>query len=217
MPKLGMETVRRRQLVNATLRLIHRRGVAGTSVAQISARAGLATGMVHHYFADKDALFKAALEELVKRIHTQVFELLKQAKTPLERVVTFVEGNLTPLSFTEENVAAWLAFWALVPHSPPLRRLNNIVTRQTQATLFHALIEIMPRDAAREHARAITIFLDGLWLRAAVDVGGMTREAARNFAHEFLSRQLNVPLEVIRTTAEEKLAVGRLSVDQTKK
>jgi TetR/AcrR family transcriptional regulator, transcriptional repressor of bet genes len=211
-----MESVRRRQLVNATLRLIHRRGVAGTSVAQISARAGLATGMVHHYFADKDALFKAALEELVKRIHTEVFELLRQAKTPLERVVTFVEGNLTPRSFTEENVAAWLAFWALVPHSPQLQRLNDIVTRQTQSTLFHALVETMPREEARRHAQAITIFLDGLWLRAAVDVGGMKRDVARNHAHEFLSRQLSVSIEVIRATAEEKLAGGRLSARQTK-
>jgi TetR/AcrR family transcriptional regulator, transcriptional repressor of bet genes len=217
MPKLGMESVRRRQLVNATLQLIHKRGVAGTSVAQISARAGLATGMVHHYFEDKDALFKATLEELVKRIHTQVYELLKEAKTPLERMVMFVEGNLTPLSFTEENVAAWLAFWALVPHSPPLQRLHNIVTRQTQSELFQALVENMSRDEARQHAQAITIFVDGLWLRAAVDAGGMTRQVARNFAHEFLSHQLRVPIEVIRATAEEKLAAGPLSADQIKK
>jgi len=211
-----MKSVRRGQLVNATLQLIHRHGVAGTSVAQISARAGLATGMVHHYFIDKDALFKAALEELVKRVHTQVFELLRQAKTPLERVVMFVEGNLTPLSFTEENVAAWLAFWALVPHLPQLQRLHNIVTRQSQSKLFHALVETMPRDEARQHARAITIFIDGVWLRAAVDLGGMTRQVARNFAHEFLSRQLRVPIEVIRATADEKLALGRLSADQIK-
>jgi TetR/AcrR family transcriptional regulator, transcriptional repressor of bet genes len=156
------------------------------------------------------------LEELVKRIHTQVFELLRQAKTPLERVVMFVEGNLTPLSFTEENVAAWLAFWALVPHSPQLARLHNTVNRQTQSELFRALVETMPPDEARQRAQAITIFIDGVWLRAAVDVGGMTRQVARNLAHEFLSHQLRVPIEVIRATAEEKLAVGPRPADQIK-
>lgn len=195
MPKVGMETVRRRQMVNAALELIHQHGAAGTSVSQISARAGLANGMVHHYFVNKDALLEAALVELTKRIYVQVFEFLGRARTPIERVIAFVEGNLSSLSFTPENVAGWLAFWALVPHSPPLQRIHNIVARRTQSTIFHALAKTFPRDEALRHAKAITLFVDALWLRAAVDVGGMTSDAARSLAYEFLSRQLGLPIE----------------------
>jgi TetR/AcrR family transcriptional repressor of bet genes len=192
MPKIGMEEVRRRQLVNATLELIREGGVAGASVSQISARAGLANGMVHHYFTDKDALFEAALEELVKRIYVEVFALLKLAKTPLDRVIAFVEGNLSEASFTPENVAGWLAFWALVPHSPTLQRIHNIVARRTQSAMTHAISKLMNRAQAAQRAKAITIYIDGLWLRAAVDVGGLTRDDARALAYDFLSQQLGV-------------------------
>lgn len=197
MPKLGMDVVRRRQLINATLELIREQGVAGASVSQISARAGLANGMVHHYFDDKDALFEATLWELIERISRQIFALLKTAKTPLERVTAFVEGNVSPLSFTPENVAAWLAFWAQVPHSPKLQRIHNIIARRTQAGICRALTKTMPRDEASRHANAITIFVDGLWLRAAVDVDGMTPQVARDLAYEFLSRQLDMPIAVL--------------------
>jgi len=198
MPKLGLKPVRRQQLVNATLHLIHKRGVAGTSVSEISSRAGLATGMVHHYFADKDELFKAALEELVKRVYAQVFELLQHAQTPLERIVAFVDGNLSKSSFTAENLAGWLAFWALVPHSSKLQRLHNIVARRTESALFHALLETgADRPEARRSAQAITAFIDGIWLRAAVDVGGVTRDVARDLAYQFLTRQLGVPLATL--------------------
>lgn len=189
-----MKAVRRRQLVNATLELIREDGVAGASVSQISARAGLATGMVHHYFADKDALFEAVLEELVKRIYAEVLALLSRAKTPLDRVIAFVEGNLSAVSFTQENVAAWLAFWALVPHSPKLKRIHNVVARRTESAMRHALAKTMCRTQAATHAKAITIYIDGLWLRAAVDAGGLSREAARTLAYEFLSHQLGIPV-----------------------
>lgn len=193
MPKIGMEKLRRRQLVNATLEVIRDHGVAGASVSQISARAGLANGMVHHYFVDKDALFEATFWELLKRMSTQLFALLKGAKTPLDRVNAFVEGNLSSESFTPENVAAWLAFWAQVPYSPKLQRIHNIIAHRTEAALFRALGQIMPRDEASRRARAITIFIDGIWLRAAVDIDGMTRDVARELAHEFLGRQLGIP------------------------
>lgn len=195
MPKIGMQAVRRRQLVNATLELIREGGVAGASVSQISARAGLATGMVHHYFADKDALFEAVLEELVKRIYVEVFALLRRAKTPLDRVIAFVDGNFSAASFTQENVAAWLAFWALVPRSPKLQRIHNVVARRTQSALCYSLAKTMSRAEAAKHAKAITIYVDGLWLRAAVDVGGLTRETARTLAFEFLSLQLGIPVD----------------------
>lgn len=203
MPKLGMDKVRRKQLVNATLEVIRDHGVAGASVSQISARAGLANGMIHHYFADKEALFEATFSELLSRMATELLSLLGKAKTPLDRVYAFVEGNLSAESFTQENVAVWLAFWAQVPHTPRLQRIHNLIARRTQAGLFRALMEILPREDAARHARAITIFVDGLWLRAAVDLQGMNRAAARQLAHEFLSRQLGIPMPKLDQAFEQ--------------
>ena len=190
MPKLGMRAVRRSQLVNATVELIKEHGIAGTSVSEISAKAGLATGMVHHYFADKNALLEATMWELIHRMSRHLFALLAEARTPMERVMAFVDGNLSPLSMTPENVSVWLSFWGQVPHNARFARIHNIVARRTQAALARALVKYMPREDAARNAKAIAVFVDGLWLRAAIDAEGMTPEHATQIAHEFLRRQL---------------------------
>jgi AcrR family transcriptional regulator len=41
MPKLGMEPIRRRQLIEATYEVLRREGFANTTLAKIAAEAGL--------------------------------------------------------------------------------------------------------------------------------------------------------------------------------
>ncbi len=190
MPKVGMRAVRRSQLVNAAVELIQEHGIAGTSVSLISAKAGLATGMVHHYFADKNALLEATLWELVRRLTRQIYDQLAEARTPTERVLAFVNGNLSPSGLTPRTVSVWLSFWGQVPHNRRFARIHNIIARRTQSALARTLAECMPREDAVRHAKVIVLFVDGLWLRAAIDAEGMTAEVAMQVAHDFLQRQL---------------------------
>ena len=190
MPKVGMRAVRRSQLVNATVELIQEHGIAGASVSQISAKAGLATGMVHHYFADKNALLEATLWELARRLARQIYVLIAEARTPTERVLAFIDGNLSPASLNAGTVSVWLSFWGQVPHNPRFARIQNIVARRTQSALARTLAECMSREEAVRQAKVIALFVDGLWLRAAIDAEGMTPKVSRQIAYEFLQRQL---------------------------
>lgn len=52
----------RQRLVGATLRLMLRQGYAATTVDQICAEAGLTKGSFFHYFANKEAIARAALD-----------------------------------------------------------------------------------------------------------------------------------------------------------
>jgi AcrR family transcriptional regulator len=53
---------RRNQLIDTALALFAEKGVEGTSIKDIAERAGVAQGLVYHYFASKDALFAAIIE-----------------------------------------------------------------------------------------------------------------------------------------------------------
>ena len=48
MPKLGMAPIRRRQLIEAAIAVIHEDGFAQATVARIARRAGVSSGIVHH-------------------------------------------------------------------------------------------------------------------------------------------------------------------------
>ena len=53
MPKLGMQSIRRRQLIDATLEAINEVGMHDATIAQIARRAGVSTGIISHYFRDR--------------------------------------------------------------------------------------------------------------------------------------------------------------------
>jgi len=53
---------RRNQLIDAALALFAERGVDATTIRDIAERAGVAQGLVYHYFESKDALLWAIIE-----------------------------------------------------------------------------------------------------------------------------------------------------------
>lgn len=58
MPKVGMQPIRRRQLIDATLEAINEVGMHDATIAQIARRAGVSTGIISHYFKDKTVCWK---------------------------------------------------------------------------------------------------------------------------------------------------------------
>ena len=70
MPKLGMREVRRAQLIGATLRTIDEAGLSGTTLASVAQSANISTGIVSHYFGDKDSLLKAIIRHVLRDLST---------------------------------------------------------------------------------------------------------------------------------------------------
>ena len=70
---------RQETILEAALRLFVRKGLAGTSSAEIAAAAGASHGLVYHYFPSKEAIYVA----LVKRAMEASSELTARAlRTP---------------------------------------------------------------------------------------------------------------------------------------
>src|SRR5690242_9171161 len=103
MPKLGMEEIRRRQLIEATIASIHEVGFAESSLSRISAKAGVSTGIVHHYFEDKAELLESTLRALGTHLRLAVVRRLTAAKTPTARLLAVIDGNLGPDTFHPES------------------------------------------------------------------------------------------------------------------
>lgn len=193
MPKVGMEEIRRRQLIDATIASIHEIGFADSSLSRISARAGVSTGIVHHYFEDKADLLEATLRQLGDTLRDSVVQRLKLATSPVERLLAVVDGNIGPDQFTPQGVSAWLAFWAQVPTSARLARVQNIIISRLHDNLVHAL-KMMGRHDAVDVARATAALIDGLWLRAALSSNGPDPRHARRLVLDYLNAKLDMKL-----------------------
>src|SRR5947199_243161 len=122
MPKLGMEPIRRRQLIDATIVSIGRYGLADTTVQRISREAGVSSGIIHHYFGGKNELLEATMRRLLQRLHDDVVTALAPARTAEERLIAVIESNFAASQFQAGVISAWLAFWAEAPRVPALGR-----------------------------------------------------------------------------------------------
>ena len=193
MPKVGMEPIRRRQLIEATLASIHQEGFAQTTIARVSRRAGLSGGIVAHYLDGKAGLLEATMRALVDKVRGDILARLARARSPLERVLAVIDANFAPEQFSPEVVTVWLAFWSQVPHVPALARVQRVYQSRLRSNLRHGLRPLLPSSEVHGVSTGLAALIDGLWLRCALTDGGIGPDAARELVRDYVMRHLSPP------------------------
>ena len=89
-----IEEKRREQIVDATIRVIARQGVAQASLSRIAAEAGIAKSIISYHFAGKDALFEEVFGSVVARIGRALAPAIGAAATPWDRIAAYIGGQL---------------------------------------------------------------------------------------------------------------------------
>jgi betaine-aldehyde dehydrogenase len=187
-----LEDSRRRQLIDVTIDSLAELGYVGTTLAQITGRAGVTPGLVAHYFGDKDGLMDAAFRLLARRVGDHVRARLRQISTPRARIQAVIDANLSPEEFAQRTGTAWLAFWGQVLQVPSLKRVQSAYQRRTLSNLRSALKQLVAPDEARNLAAMIAAMIDGVWLRAALSGWREAdSESARALLTEFVDGRLN--------------------------
>src|SRR5271170_1089006 len=186
-----IEDTRRRQLIEVTIDSLAELGYVGTTLAQIAGRAGVSTGLVAHYFGDKDGLLDAAFRSLARRVSDHVRARLRQISTPRARIQAIIDANLAPEEFDQRTGTAWLAFWGQVLQVKSLRRVQSVYQRRTLTNLRSSLRRLVAPEQAESLAAMIAAMIDGVWLRAALSGWREADSAsARALLTEFVDRRL---------------------------
>jgi len=188
MPKIGMEPIRRKALIDATIREVGRVGSLDVTVGQIAKRAGMSSGLAHHYFGGKEQIFLAAMREILTRFGEQVRRELAGAETPMQRLNGIVSASFHAENFAPEVVAAWLAFYVQAQNSPEAQRLLRIYARRLQSNL---VFNLRPLSGRAEHiAQGMASIIDGFYLRHALQDGVPDRAEMQALVMEYLELQL---------------------------
>ena len=108
MPKLGMQPIRRRELIVAAVEAIHERGLNGVTMGDIAKRAGVSPALAHHYFGSKDELLSATMRHLLTEFALTAHRRLAAAGDPRSRVDAILEASFAPEQFSPAVTSAWL-------------------------------------------------------------------------------------------------------------
>lgn len=194
MPKLVERTARRREIADAVIRLVCTHGVEGVTVRSVAAEAGWSTGVLAHYFHDKDALVAAAFERIVERVTARV-TAKHYTGSPLAALAQLLEEML-PLDATRgEEVLAWFSFAGYALGRPALVAIQQQAYAQwrtaVQAVLDAAHGDDRPHasaDGSADQAAALVSFVDGLALQVLFDPEGFPPERQRALLTAAVSR-----------------------------
>ncbi len=191
MAKPEREDGRKSQLIEATIATIAEVGYSATTLALIGQRAGVSTGLVAHYFEDKNGLIEATLRSLGRRLSQVTAQRLRDAATPRARVQAVIDATLAASEFERQTSTVWLAFWGEALHSKPLRRIQRVYQRRSLSSLSNALQSLMPAGQAKAFAISIAAMIDGLWLRATLSgAREIDAHAARRIVGDYVDATL---------------------------
>jgi TetR/AcrR family transcriptional repressor of bet genes len=191
MPRIGMEPVRRKALLEAAIEAIHARGSLEVTVSEIARRAGVSSALAHHYFGGKDDLIVATMRHLIGLFSSHVRERLKLARGPGERLSAIIEASFTPDQLQPSVMSAWLVFYALAQASPEAARLHRIYVRRLDSNLRRELKALAGSpERARRIAFSTAALIDGLYLRLALGSDPGAGEEARALVEDHLQRQI---------------------------
>jgi transcriptional repressor BetI len=180
--------VRRQSLIEAAAASLAERGVAGTSVRTICARAGVSPGLLRHYFDGIDALVAETYRDVTARVAAALAAAVAAAgEAPRARLVAFVTASFRPPIADPSLLATWLAFWSLVNTDPAIADIHRHTYRGYRADLEALLAACgVPAADTAPVAIALTALVDGLWLELSLDPSTFTPDQASAMAVRWL-------------------------------
>jgi AcrR family transcriptional regulator len=195
---------RREEILEAVVRVVARDGLEKATVRVIAAETGWSTGVLQHYFSDKDEMMVSALRLMYERISARGEQLL-EGLTGTSALQELVLENL-PLDDQRELETKFLMnYWSRVIREGdgvprPERRgpqlidtLSDLVREAQEAG------EIRSDEAPEDVAERLLALIDGFSLHTLLDPQRLTRERQEQLVQQEFQR-----LRPTNTTTKRK-------------
>ena len=181
MPKEVDHDARRHELLEAVWRVIVRDGIEGTTIRGIAKETGWSTGVLSHYFADKDEIISSALGLAYERIAMRWDEKLA-GLSGSSALYELVLDNLPLDAERRLETQLFMNYWSMMirghdltdrPRRPgPL--LIDLLTRYVREGQEAG--EIRGDEAPEDVAERLLGLIDGFSLHALLSPGRLSDE-----------------------------------------
>jgi TetR/AcrR family transcriptional repressor of bet genes len=176
MGRRSKHTERRAELTAAFARVLAKHGYAGATIAAVASEAGVAPGLVHHYFADKQDLLTSLVSELLERFRRRT----RAYDTETDGLDAYISAALA-LGDSADLVAArcWVGVFAEAVRDPALfEQVRRLLDGEIQVIRRRSRGELGEQDAG-----AVLAFIVG-----ALVLGAFAPRKTAGFAAPALRR-----------------------------
>jgi TetR/AcrR family transcriptional repressor of bet genes len=182
----------RQKLITATINSIAKSGFAETTLARVSAGAGLSRGIVNFHFRTKEALFMEALKFLSREYQENWSRAFDRAgPSAAEKLEAVLMVDFAPPISNRNRIAAWYAYYGEAKSRPTYMSAcadRDMVTYQTVVELCRTIIEEggYPNLDPERIAEGISAMGEGLWLDILISPSDSNPELAKQTLSTYL-------------------------------
>lgn len=188
----AVKEIRRKQLIDATIRAIGRYGYTSTTLTHVAGEAGLSPGIVNFYFKSKDQLLMATLEQIAEEYSAFWQAAMSKGKVaPAAGLEAMIEADFHASVCNPEKISIWYAFWAEAGNNPAyqglVQRLETDYTVQTIELCNRIITEGGYGIDARTVAVGLNAMIDGLWFDCLMEPKAFNRNDAKRVCRSYLA------------------------------
>lgn len=186
---------RRQAIIDATLAVASRKGLATTTVRDVAAEMGTSSGLIHHYFDTMDEVLAAAFEQAAGGDLAQAHRDVVEAGDAVEQLRTFL-AFYSPAQ-NDGTMQLWLDAWSEAARRPALQA----VSRRLNLEWHDLVVGILRRGDTQGTFRCpdpepaawrILSVLDGLALQVVAHEGLVSRADAVGWAASAIESELDL-------------------------
>mgnify|MGYP003640771428 FL=1 len=187
MPKLIDHDTRRRELVEASWRVIADEGLDGLTMRKIAAAADCTTGRLTHYFANREELVLAALRAVYEAAGARMASALEIHRDARAQLQLMLEECLPLDAARLQEWKVWIAFWSAAASDKRLATENDLRHDRWRKAMIPLIKSISQTTDPIFEADCLIGLVNGLGLQAAIAPNKTNRDRAKTI----LSRHLD--------------------------
>jgi AcrR family transcriptional regulator len=157
-PLTPVQQERRRRIIDAAMELAAEGGYDAVQMREVAARAEVALGTLYRYFASKERLLLAAMDEQVGIMRQRLSDRPNDGKTPAERVMDDLHRATRALQRQPNVTAAMLK--SLIAADGGVAEAMEPIGQQMTAIIVSA----MGHDEPTDHDRAVAEVIQHVWM-----------------------------------------------------
>jgi AcrR family transcriptional regulator len=207
MPKLGMEVIRRRQVIDAVVKILETQGWKDLTIREVSEVAGVSAGILTHYFGNKRSMTIDSIAEAHVRYEKALLEIERRRPPPAEAMIAVIDFLTAPASAPVPEASFWIAIAGRMPfdkviqaemqklHQRSLEFIRDIIAEGTAIGVFN------PPSPAGDVAERILAMATGFNLAGVRDPAGVPPARRRALLLDHARRELAAELSPTATAA----------------
>jgi TetR/AcrR family transcriptional regulator, transcriptional repressor of bet genes len=146
MPKLGMGPIRREQICRAAATVISREGFAATTLRKVAEEAGVSTGMLNHYFSNRQDLLTQTLLFVSHRTQDRLRAAVDGVPSGEKRLLALLDSALADDAPMNESWRVWINAYGEAVHLASLRHTMEERLHTWYDLIDHVLEDLVPEE-----------------------------------------------------------------------